>query len=196
MKVINVSTEKLNPSRYNPRRISESMMGKLVGNIEEFGLVKPLVINKDFTIIGGHQRYKVAKKLGFTEIPCVVVDLSKEKEKVLNLSLNKIQGFFDEFKLAEVIGEIDDYGLLEKTGFEKTELQLLQELLDVDVDYLTKDDEIEEMIKKDKVYQIRLLFKEEDKELYYKLAERFKGKDSFEKTNSLLNYLKEKNHGN
>jgi len=192
MKVVNIGTEKLKLSGYNPRSISEDQFNKLKESIKEFGLVKPIIINKDYTIIGGHQRYRVAKRLNFKELPCVIVDLSKEKEKVLNLALNKIQGSFDEFKLANVIATIDDEKLLDKTGFDKNEIQLLQELLDVDVDYLTKDTDEEYLDKDIKMYQIKLLFEAQDKAIYFELLERYKGSSSMEKTKSLLNYLKEK----
>ena len=166
-------------------------MAKLKGSILEFGLVEPLVVNKDLTIIGGHQRYEALKSLGWKEVPCVVVDLSKEKEKVLNLALNKIQGTWDEFKLSEVISSVGDFEMLTKTGFEKEEVQLLQELLDVDVDYLTKDDK--PITQAPEVYQLKLLFRAEDKDLYFELLARYKGSNDVSKTASLLNYLKEKN---
>ncbi len=189
--VINIKTETLRPSEYNPRIMSEAEMAKLKGSILEFGLVEPLVVNKDLTIIGGHQRYEALKSLGWKEVPCVMVDLSKEKEKVLNLALNKIQGTWDEFKLSEVISAVGDFEMLTKTGFEKEEVQLLQELLDVDVDYLTKDDK--PITQAPEVYQLKLLFRAKDKDLYFELLARYKGSDDVSKTASLLNYLKEKN---
>jgi len=189
--VINIKTETLRPSEYNPRIMSEAEMAKLKGSILEFGLVEPLVVNKDLTIIGGHQRYEALKSLGWKEVPCVVVDLSKEKEKVLNLALNKIQGTWDEFKLSEVISSVGDFEMLTKTGFEKEEVQLLQELLDVNVDYLTKDDK--PITQAPEVYQLKLLFRAEDKDLYFELLARYKGSNDVSKTASLLNYLKEKN---
>ena len=189
--VINIKTETLRPSEYNPRIMSEAEMAKLKGSILEFGLVEPLVVNKDLTIIGGHQRYEALKSLGWKEVPCVMVDLSKEKEKVLNLALNKIQGTWDEFKLSEVISSVGDFEMLTKTGFEKEEVQLLQELLDVDVDYLTKDDK--PITQAPEVYQLKLLFRAEDKDLYFELLARYKGSNDVSKTASLLNYLKEKN---
>ena len=52
-------------------------------------------------VVGGHQRLKVLLDMGETEIDCVVVDLEPAKEKALNLALNRIQGDWDEAKLAE-----------------------------------------------------------------------------------------------
>ncbi len=64
--------------------------GTLLIIIEEFGFADPLVVNSDMTIIGGHQRLTVAQDLGYTEVPCAVVDIDKVREKALNIALNKI----------------------------------------------------------------------------------------------------------
>ena len=86
---------------------------------------------------------------------------------------------------------VEDVEMLAKTGFEKEEVQLLQELLDVNVDYLTKDDK--PITEAPAVYQLKLLFRAKDKDLYFELLGKYKGSDDFSKTASLLNYLKEKN---
>jgi len=55
--------------------------------------VEPVIWNqKTGNVVGGHQRLKVLLDLGQTEIDCVVVDLDPQREKALNLALNKIQG--------------------------------------------------------------------------------------------------------
>ena len=65
---------------------------KLKRSIEEFGFVEPVVWNgATGNVVGGHQRLKVLLDMGETEIDCVVVDLEPEKEKALNLALNRIQ---------------------------------------------------------------------------------------------------------
>jgi len=58
------------------------------------------------TIIGGHQRLNVAKDLGYTEVPCAVVDLSKAEERALNVALNKMGGRFDNTKLAHLLKDL------------------------------------------------------------------------------------------
>jgi len=55
-----------------------------------------IIVNKDLTIIGGHQRLKVLKDLGFTEVDCVVIEIDKTKEKAFKIALNKVTGSWDE----------------------------------------------------------------------------------------------------
>ena len=95
MNIQKIQVNKLIPATYNPRKDlkpNDEEYIKIKNSIENFGFVSPLVINKDMTVIGGHQRLKVLIELGYTEIECIVVDLDKTSEKALNIALNKIQG--------------------------------------------------------------------------------------------------------
>ena len=58
--------------------------------------MEPIIWNKTTgNVVGGHQRLKVLTALGYKEIDCVVVDLDEQREKALNVALNKISGEFD-----------------------------------------------------------------------------------------------------
>ena len=89
LKVLPVAV--LKPAEYNPRKKlkpGDKEYQKIWDSIVEFGFADPLVVNADMTIIGGHQRLTVAMDLGFTEVPCAVVDIDKTREKALNIALN------------------------------------------------------------------------------------------------------------
>ena len=81
-------------AEYNPRQLTKDQYKNLKDSIKRFGLVDPIIINKNKerknTVIGGHQRLKVAKDLNIEKIPCVELDLSIDKEKELNIRLNQI----------------------------------------------------------------------------------------------------------
>lgn len=101
---------KLNPTTYNPRldlQPEDKEYQDIKRSIVEFGLVEPLVVNKDMTVIGGHQRLKVLKELNFAMIPCIIVNLDKTKEKMCNIALNKIAGDWDRAKLKDILEELD-----------------------------------------------------------------------------------------
>ena len=53
---------------------------------------EPVSYTHLMTIVGGHQRLSCAIDLGYTEVPCAVVDVDKVREKALNIALNKITG--------------------------------------------------------------------------------------------------------
>ena len=131
----------LRPADYNPRRKlqpGEPEYEKIARSIEDFGYCDPIIINADGTIIGGHQRHQVLMDFGAEYADVVVVDLPKDKEKALNIALNKITGKWDAAKLTELIGELDLEGYdLTKTGYDGAELQGILDQLRIDPDKLS-----------------------------------------------------------
>lgn len=116
--------EELKPAEYNPRKElkpGDAEYEKIKNSLLHFGYVDPIIINKDGTIIGGHQRATVMKDIGKVEVECVVVDLSKEDEKALNVALNKISGEWDMEKLGVLLDELNTVGVMELTGFDVDE---------------------------------------------------------------------------
>ena len=136
LKVLPISV--LKPAEYNPRKKlkkGDKEYKKIQDSIEEFGFADPLVVNSDMTIIGGHQRLTVAQDLGYTEVPCAVVDIDKVREKALNIALNKITGAWDDDLLAKLLEDIGNSNFdLGKTGFEPPEIgQLFNKVHDKQV---------------------------------------------------------------
>ena len=127
LKVLPISV--LKPAEYNPRKKlkpGDREYKKIRDSIEEFGFADPLVVNADMTIIGGHQRLNVAIDLGYTEVPCAVVDVDKTREKALNIALNKITGEWDEQLLADLLTDLKDADYdLDYTGFDAPEVDAL-----------------------------------------------------------------------
>lgn len=121
MNIQKIKLEQLKPAKYNPRKDlkpEDEEYKKILNSIKEFGYVEPIIVNKDMTVIGGHQRLKVLRELGYTEIECNVVDLDKNKEKALNIALNKITGDWDNDKLEELLAELKETDIdMNITGF-------------------------------------------------------------------------------
>ena len=120
-------TSELLPADYNPRKDlkpGDAEYEKLKRSIEQFGYVEPVIWNKTTgRVVGGHQRLKVLMDLGFTEVDCVVVELPDEKEKALNVALNKISGDWDKDKLALLISDLQGADFdVSLTGFDPAEI--------------------------------------------------------------------------
>lgn len=152
MEIKKIKIENLKEAEYNPRidlKPGDAEYEKIRRSIEEFGFVEPIIINSDMTIIGGHQRYKVLKKLGYEEIECSVVDLDKTKEKALNIALNKISGDWDNKKLELLLKELQEQEFdIECTGFsfeEAEEFLKMESSVKVAEDNFNIDDEIKKI---------------------------------------------------
>lgn len=138
------------PAKYNPRKDlkpGDKEYEKIKNSITEFGYVDPIIINSDNTIIGGHQRLKVLRDLGYTEVDCVVIEIDKTKEKALNIALNKISGEWNVELLKDLIDDLKESNFdIEFTGFDPPELdELFSELHNKDV---KEDDfDVDEVLK-------------------------------------------------
>ncbi|GMC13186.1 adenine methyltransferase [Enterococcus faecalis] len=126
MQIEKMKLSDLKAADYNPRVDLKPGMQeyeKLKQSILEFGFVDPPIYNiQTGNLVGGHQRVAVAKELGlFNEIEVSVVDLSLDKEKALNVALNKISGRWDEEKLSILLNELDDEAV-NLTGFDTEEV--------------------------------------------------------------------------
>jgi ParB-like chromosome segregation protein Spo0J len=136
MKIESIKINKLKPAKYNPRQISTKQYNDLKKSIEKFGLVDPIIVNKDMTVIGGHQRLKICKELKHIEIDCVVLDLSKEEERELNIRLNKNSGEFD----MDILANEFDIDELVDWGFKHIDIGLnIDKLEEPSLDELTDD---------------------------------------------------------
>ena len=140
------------PAEYNPRKDlkpGDPEYEKLKRSLEQFGYVEPVIWNKTTgRVVGGHQRLKVLQDLGETEIECVIVELSEEKEKALNIALNKISGEWDTEKLGLLIADLQGADFdVSLTGFDQNEIDDL--FKDSVKDGIHDDDfDVEEELKK------------------------------------------------
>ena len=129
MRIKPIPIRKINPAPYNPRKDlkpDDLQYQQLVRSMDEFGCVQPLVWNERTTnLVGGHQRFKVLLAQGVKEVQVSVVDLPLEKEKALNIALNKISGEWDHAKLTELLDELVKAPEIdvEVTGFELPEIE-------------------------------------------------------------------------
>ncbi|UZT81467.1 site-specific DNA-methyltransferase [Caproicibacterium sp. BJN0003] len=127
MQIEKIQTERLIPADYNPRKDlkpGDPEYEKLKRSLEEFGYVEPVIWNKATShVVGGHQRLKVLLDMGVTEVDCVVVEMDAEKEKALNVALNKISGDWDKDKLALLIADLQGTDFdVSLTGFDPAEI--------------------------------------------------------------------------
>lgn len=121
MKIEKVDIKDLVSPIWNPRKISKKEMGKLKQSLTEFGYVAPIIVNKvNNHIVGGNKRLEALKELGYTSVDVVYIDEPNlEKEKALNVALNKVQGDWDKGKLEDLLVDLEFSDVdLDLTGFD------------------------------------------------------------------------------
>jgi DNA modification methylase len=128
LKISQVAIDELRPDPANPRRISDTELEALTRSLRQFGFVQPVLARRDdHVVIGGHQRLIAARRLGFTTVPVIYIDLSVEQSRLLNLALNRISGDWDEELLARLLADLRQHADVDLSlaGFAADELTTL-----------------------------------------------------------------------
>lgn len=121
MKIENINILELHEYKKNAKKHDEIQINNVMQSIKEFGMVQPLVIDQNNTIIIGHCRFRALKRLKWEEVPCVRIENLSENEinklRLLDNKLNESEWDFD--LLSDQIAEIDwsdfdiDWSILE-----------------------------------------------------------------------------------
>ena len=139
MKIVNVKLEELKPYEKNPRK-NDKAIDFVANSIKEFGFKVPLVIDKNYVIVAGHTRYQASKKLGLTEVPCLIADdLTDEQIKAFRIADNKTNDMaeWDDALLGDELKELVDSFDMTNFGFGEFEISMLTE--DMEPDDYDKD---------------------------------------------------------
>lgn len=94
-------------------------------SIEINGIRDPLKVLPDYTIIAGHQRFKIAKELGLTQVPVTIMDVSQEEAEYLLIADNeeRRQSDDDPIKKAKRAKYLKEYWGVKNGGDRKSEGQ-------------------------------------------------------------------------
>jgi hypothetical protein len=115
---------------YNPRiavKRGSALFNQIKHSLQTFGTVQAPVVNRrNMHIVGGNQRTTVLASLGHKTVEVCFVDLDDQKERELNLALNKIgEANWHSNKLAELLASLKDNSDLESLGFGAEEITVL-----------------------------------------------------------------------
>lgn len=118
------TVDELLPAEYNPRQMREDQAAQLEKSLKKFGLVEIPAVNTDGTILAGHQRITVLKRLGrgkeLIDVRVPNRELTDDEAKEYNLRSNKNVGEWDFDKLFSF-----DENMLKDVGFSEDDMQKL-----------------------------------------------------------------------
>ena len=91
--IVKMSVGSVVPNLKNPYKYREEDMKLLENSIRENGIIQPIMVRKDdkadvYEIISGHRRYLAATRLKLTEVPVVVLDITKEEADIILVDSN------------------------------------------------------------------------------------------------------------
>lgn len=129
----------------NPNQMSDREFDLLVDNLQRTGMTDPIFVRPledgNYRIVGGHHRLDAALYLGFTEVPCTIVDhddFDDDAETFQVVRMNVIRGRMDPgsfFSLYESLSKKysdqvlqDSFGFAEEAEFRKLIAQAAKSL--------------------------------------------------------------------
>jgi site-specific DNA-methyltransferase (adenine-specific) len=135
MKIQNIPIDKIIPYTQNPRK-NDDAVNIVKKSLKEFGFQQPLVLDKSHEIVVGHTRYSAAKKLGLSEIPCIVADyLTEDQIKAYRIMDNKSAEYSKwntDLLTKEIIDLLESDYDISLTGFTQNELKDMDINIDLD----------------------------------------------------------------
>ena len=98
--LININEIKVNPGR---REAAPEDVQRLSESVAEVGMMNPITITVDRTLIAGLHRLEAAKRLGWTEIECTVSDMDTLHTELAEIDENVIRTGLSDLELSELL---------------------------------------------------------------------------------------------
>jgi DNA modification methylase len=140
--------ERLLPYARNPRTHSEQQVAAIAASMVEFGFNDPIEVTPEGLVIAGHGRLLAARKLGWRQVPVLVLEhLDETRRRAYAIANNRTAeaAGWDEELLALELKELAEAGLdATLTGFEDQEIAALLAGLEGDAEGAEPEEEIPE----------------------------------------------------
>jgi len=108
--IIYLPVEELCTSPMQPRRVfDETGIDELAASIAEYGILNPLTVRLRtgrYELVAGERRLRAAKKAGFTEVPCILLDVNMEDASLIALVENLQRRDLDFIEEAQAIDQL------------------------------------------------------------------------------------------
>lgn len=129
--IVNIDITKIKLDEKNPNKMTASQLEVLKRNIEKYGFLVPVILNKDYIVIDGEHRYKAAEELGMKEIKAIVLDVNDVDKSVIRQVMNKLKGSHD-YKLDQdeiklILDSLGKDDLINMTGIPESQIDFLLE---------------------------------------------------------------------
>ena len=110
MKAIDLAVGLLRQAPWNPNVMDSTTRRYLQESLSRYGVLGNLVVRRlidgAYEVLSGNQRLALLQEMGYSTVPCVVVDLNDAQARLLSQAMNRIQGTDDLGLRAELVREI------------------------------------------------------------------------------------------
>lgn len=129
LEILHKQIVSIRPNPHNTRTHSKRQIRALKRSIENFGFVRPILVDVSGKIVAGHGCWEAAKQLGLTHVPTIALsNLTPAQVRAYLVADNKLAEMsgWDREKLAIELQDLSELKIdLSLTGFEAAELEVL-----------------------------------------------------------------------
>lgn len=132
-----IPIDSLVPDPSNPRLHPEGNLDAIIGSLKRFGQAEPLVIQRGTNrVIAGHGRLMAMRKLGWTEVEIVELDVTNLDATALAIALNRTAELadWDDGVLSRLLAELRTENAVDGVGYSNDDIdRLLAEVADAEM---------------------------------------------------------------
>lgn len=146
--------------------MTEAQLDGLELWMEESGFLCPVILNKNYVIADGEQRYTIFKRRNEPEIPAIVMPMEKVSQRMIRYIMNTLGGSSDPLRQAYEFEQILKSQRLEDLAqyvADKQETFLKQIQAARDMVNMEKDEQRNLNLDDDRTMELRLKFADIDK---------------------------------
>lgn len=133
--IANLALAELTPNPLNPRGpvgADDAGMEGLVESVREKGVLQPLIVTSDGTIVIGHRRHKAAELAGLSTVPCILRDYDSIAQQEIMLIENVQREDLNPLQEGQAYARLLEAGVIQseiarKIGF--PEVRIYQRLI-------------------------------------------------------------------
>ncbi|MGB9791751.1 MAG: ParB N-terminal domain-containing protein [Thermacetogeniaceae bacterium] len=108
-----------------PDRLPENLWRELVEDIKQNGIINPLVVTPDYTVLAGHLRLEAAREAGLTHVPVVIRDVDPESDEAVSMLIrdNLLRRHLNDVQIARLIRKLkEEYGI-RRGGYREPDME-------------------------------------------------------------------------
>ncbi|RPF49566.1 ParB family chromosome partitioning protein [Thermodesulfitimonas autotrophica] len=106
-----------------PEKLPDELWRQMVEDVRENGILNPLIVAPDYTVLAGHLRLEAAKEAGLARVPVIIRDLDPESEEAVSLLIrdNLLRRQLSDVQVARLIRKLKELRGVKRGGDRRSE---------------------------------------------------------------------------
>uniref|UniRef100_A0A7C2E303 ParB-like N-terminal domain-containing protein n=1 Tax=Ammonifex degensii TaxID=42838 RepID=A0A7C2E303_9THEO len=106
-----------------PDSLPDHLWREMVEDIQQNGIINPLIVTPDYVVLAGHLRFEAAKEAGLARVPVIIRDLDPESDEAVSLLIrdNLLRRLLSDVQVARLIRKLKEIHNVKRGGDRRSE---------------------------------------------------------------------------